>query len=137
MKMVEILKRISKTVGGLLAAAVVFLAIVISFGTDETRYKCTGSLVKDSKANDALLFLRVEYFRWFVLWADRDGTIWSEIPNIDADLFFDVRKIGDTLMFSSSVSKAYGTLSMLSHSVRLDGRMGRFDGMCSRIETNV
>lgn len=117
--------------------AIVFLSIVISFGTYETRYKCTGTLVKDSTANNALLFLRVEYFRWFVLWADGDGTIWSEIPNIDTDLFFDVRKIGDRLIFSSSVSKAFGTLSMLSHSVRLDGRMGRFDGMCSRIETNV
>ena len=123
--------------GGLLAVAAVFLAIVIGFGTYETRYKCTGTLVKDGKANNALLFLRIEYFRWFVLWADRDGTIWSEIPNRDTDLFFDVRKIGDTLMFSSNVSNAYGTLSMLSHSVRLDGRMGRFDGMCSRIETNV
>lgn len=135
--MAESFKRILKIASSLLAMAAIFLAIVVIFGTYEIRYKCTGSLVKDDKATGALLFLRIEYFRWFVLWADRDGTVWSEIPNLDTDLFFDVRKIGDALVFSSNVSKAHGTLSTLSHSVRLDGRVGRFDGMCSRIETNV
>ena len=135
--MAEIFKRMSKAAGGLLVVAAVFLAIVVGFGTHEARYKCTGRLVKDDKASEALLFLRIEYFRWFVFWADRDGTIWSEIPNLDTDLFFDVRKIGDTLVFSSDVSKAHGTLSTLSRSVSFNGRLGRFDGMCSRIETDV
>ena len=85
----EILIRLAKGLGVLLAACIVFVIVVVSFGTVESRLVCSGQVERQVGGGDqvttaATLYAQVETYRWFVFWADHDAMIrWEVQPGGD------------------------------------------------------
>ena len=134
---VLIMKLFIKTVLYIISLLVVFIILIASFGSFESKYKCIGVL--DNKNQD--IFLKLEEYSILVdLYkkGERDGTLMIEIPGKTKQYFGTIIEIGDMYQIydnvNSSTESFIGQISILSNHISLKiPYYGFFEGDCSRI----
>lgn len=129
-----------KTLGGLLAFAVILFLFVANFSAAESRFECNGKINTNGVEQPATAFLKLQKYRWWVgLWSDSSGAAWVEVPNQTISYFEHVTEAGDQLQFWDSFSVAQpskfsGIFSTLSGAVGVKlGSSGVFEGNCKDI----
>jgi hypothetical protein len=140
--MKQLLVRVAKGLGILVAAAVLFLVVVVNFGTVESRLECSGQLrrqVADGHQQvnaAATLYAKVETYRWFLLWYRHDAMITWEVrgPRVAHTGFgyYDRNDFGSQIVDLEG-KKNYGTFSPLSNRIYIAEASysgDEFDGMC-------
>lgn len=134
----KVLMRLAKGLGLLLAAGLLFLIVVINFGTVERRLVCSGQVERrvndDAVATPATLYAEVETYRWFLFWADHDAMIrWEIQPGGDTGFgYYDQSSFG-TPITDLTRKKTYGMFSSLSSRIYVTTSLDAteaFDGTC-------
>ena len=132
-------RRIAKGIATLIAAALVFLILVVNFGTTETRFACPGEVARTVDGGNevkapATLYARVEAYRWIVFWADHDAMIFWEIqPGGDTGFGYYSDSSFGTPITDLAGTRHYGSWSSLSRRIYVetsaDGKEA-FGGIC-------
>jgi hypothetical protein len=131
--------RLAKGLGVFLAACILFVIVVINFGTVERRFVCSGQVQRQVDGGDpvttpATLYAQVETYRWIVFWADHDAMIrWEVQPGGDTGFGYYNHSSFATPITDLNRNKTYGSFSGLSNRIHvvtsIDGSEA-FEGMC-------
>jgi hypothetical protein len=123
----------------LLTATVLFLIIVVNFGTVEDRWECPGQVRRQGAGGEpvttaATLYAKVETYRWFVFWADHDAMItWEIRPGGRTGFGFYSHNDFGAPIVEYRGTKQYGSFSPLSKRVSVEAAFDGsdiFDGVC-------
>ena len=120
------IRRIVKGILVLIATALVFLILVISFGTTETRFACPGEVARTVDTGNqvktaATLYARIEAYRWIVFWADHDAMIFWEIqPGGDTGFGYYLDSSFGTNITDLAGTRQYGSWSSLSRRIYVE-----------------
>lgn len=119
-------RRFVTGIGTLIAAALLFLILVVNFGTAQNRLVCPGEVertvgVAGQVTTPATLHARVETYRWIVFWADHDAMIFWEIqPGGDTGFgYYSTSPLG-TPIVNFERTKTYGSWSSLSSRIYVE-----------------
>lgn len=128
--MAEFFRTILNFIGSLVLLAIAFLALVFFAGVSEDRYGCEGEFTTESEVRKSEVFLKVQKYRPWILWAESEGAAWSEILNGDFEYYSNLVEIGDFIHMTTSDSRGSAALSTLSGSLSLRNHHGSFLGKC-------
>lgn len=130
--MKTVIIRAAKALAVLAAAGILFLIIVVNFGTSDSRLVCSGMIHSDGGGGTpATLYAKVETYRWFVLWADHDAMISWEIQPGDAPGFGYYNESSfKTPITNFSRTEHLGSISSLSKQIFVATRGNFFEGGC-------
>jgi hypothetical protein len=70
-----------KSLGALAPAAIVLYVILLNFSTNISTLECPGALSSKQGELPATVYLKIERYGWWVVWAESDGNVTLEIPN--------------------------------------------------------
>jgi hypothetical protein len=73
--------RFLKYAMGLLGILVTAFWLLTTFSTIETPYECNGELTFKGKAQPDTLYIKLEEYRWWIVWGDSDASLLVEYPN--------------------------------------------------------
>ncbi|MEQ1911696.1 MAG: hypothetical protein ABMA15_22955 [Vicinamibacterales bacterium] len=119
-------RQVVKGIGGLIAAALLFLILVVNFGTTENRLTCPGVVertagVAGQVTTPATLYARLETYRWIVFWADHDAMIsWEIQPGGDTGFGYYSESSFGTPIVNFERTKTYGSWSLLSSQIHVE-----------------
>lgn len=126
------LKAILKTLLALVLVLAGGLFLVIKYGIKETRYECDGTLSNNNASLNTKLFLKTDMYRPFIVWADSDGMVWAEIPEVGTNLYEATYMPPGIRLYDKIVGS--GSLSDLSKALELGFAGGTFKGMCKELK---
>ena len=119
-------RRIIKGIALLVAGGLLFLILVVNFGTAETRLVCPGEVARTSDGGDhvttpATLYARVETYRSIVFWFDHDAMIFWEIqPGSGTGFGYYSDSSFGTPITDLKRTKVYGSWSGLSDRINVE-----------------
>ena len=121
--------------GALLIAAFGLFLFVVYFSAVETRFRCSGEFSSDGNPQKATLYVKLDEYRWWVVWVDSDGDITLEVQNKPlVDRFVSVEKNGDLLTIYDREKRPRGYFSTLSKTLAVTTSRWSFDGTCNHVE---
>ncbi len=128
------MKTILTYIAGFVVTGAALLVFVANFSAVETRHRCSGRLSSTDANQPAIVFIRVEEYRWWVgLWGKSDGAVSLEVPNQWVEYYSHVDESGDQLLISDTSGRLGGTYSKLSGSLSLHTTVGNFQGACTTL----
>lgn len=135
-RLIQIVKGAAVLVG----AIILFLIVVVNFGTIETRLECSGEVRRTVPSGDAVrtpatLYARVETYRWFIVWTDHDAMIFWEVqPGGDNGFGYYRASQFETPITDFQSTEQYGSYSSLSNRIYVETAFDGsevFDGICN------
>ena|ERR1017187_2775726 len=120
--------------GSILVVAIVLLFIVITFGATSSAFECNGKLTDVNLDKPAILYFKLNEYRWFILWAKNNGMVNVEIPQIYVGSY-NVQRVLDQYQLFDLENNFKGNYSALSKTISLQTNQGFFDGNCKRIDS--
>lgn len=117
---------------GFLIIVAAALVVVFYEGSEQSVYRCALSPTA-SRAAPQTLFMKLDRYRWFIVWRNSDGMVSYEAPNQSGGLFTRVKKVGDYLQFYDDQGSLQGQFSTTSNSLVLNlPNNNKFEGACTR-----
>ena len=125
------------TVLKLLAFIVLVFIFIVTFSLVETKYKCIGELSEGEQKTAATMYIEIDKYRWWVLWADSHGFMEFEIPNTGGYFYPLLIKNNKYIDIHDEIpEKEYrGSFSTFSGALKLETKFnGLFKGECTRLD---
>ena len=124
--------------GALLIAAFGLFLFAAYFSEVETRFRCSGEFSSDGNPQKATLYVKLDEYRWWVVWVDSDGDITLEVQNKPLVDLFAIKRNHDLLTIYAYAyaheKRPQGYFSTLSKTLAVTTDRWSFDGTCNHVE---
>ena len=109
--------------------------IIVNHSAIETQFKCKGVLVNQHSSEFTPLYVKMLRYRfWVNLWADTDGSMSVEIPEIWTHFYSKVRNEAAQYQMMNSQGGVEGVFSDSNDTFALVTPYGFFNGTCKEIK---
>jgi hypothetical protein len=113
------------------------LVLVATVSAKQSKFECSGTFIRGGREENRNLFIKLDEYKWWVLWTKSKGDVWLEMPPDEVAYYPGIDDPGGAKLYfhmADSAMNVRGSFLKLSKYISVSIANGFFNGQCKPLD---